>query len=265
VIPLDGERLAAYLARVGVHREAADLATLHVAHLHAVPFENLDIHLGEPISLDAGRVFDKLVTRRRGGFCYEHNLLLGSALAALGYGVTLLSASMWNAGAGRFNPPFDHLALEVDDGSRPMLADVGSGRGFIHPLPFDGSWVDHPAGVAHRLVPEPGGDGWLVEQRSGLDDEPEPRYRFDRTAREPADFEPMSRFHQTSPDSVFTTGWVCTLALPGGGRVTVRNGLLVEEWPGYRDERPVDGPAELEHLLADRFGMAPFPVPAGWF
>lgn len=264
--PLDDDGLAAYLARVGVDRAAADVTTVHVAHLHAVPFENLDVHLGQPVSLDPDRIADKLVARRRGGFCYEHNLLLGAALTALGHDVRLLSASMWNPTAGRWNPPFDHLALEVDDGGRAVLADVGSGRGFLVPLPFDGGeWVEHPAGGAHRLVPEPGGDGWVVQQRAARGEPVEPRYRFDRTHHRPADYEGMCRFHQTSPDSVFTTGWVCTLARPGGGRLTVRNGVLVEEWPGHREERPLTGPADLEQVLVERFGMAPLAVPAGWF
>ncbi|HEX9994799.1 MAG TPA: arylamine N-acetyltransferase [Acidimicrobiales bacterium] len=264
--PLDDDQLAAYLARVGVERRAATLTALHLAHRHAVPFENLDIHLGEPVSLDLDRIVDKVVRRRRGGFCYEHNLLFAAALTALGHEVGLLSASMWNPTAGRWNPPFDHLALEVDDGGRAVLADVGSGRGFLVPLPFDGGgWVEHPAGGAHRLVPEPGGDGWVVQQRAARGEPVEPGFRFERAHHEPGDFAAMCHHQQTSPESVFTTGWVCTMARPGGGRLTVRNGLLVEEWPGHREERPLAGPDELERVLVERFGMAPVAVPAAWF
>ncbi len=79
----------AYLARIGADRPRgttrADLAALHAAHPRAVPFEDYDIHLGVPLSLDPDRLFDKIVTRRRGGFCYELNGLFAALLRGLGF------------------------------------------------------------------------------------------------------------------------------------------------------------------------------------
>ena len=90
----------------------ATLRALHLAHLRTVPFENLDIHLGRPIRLDRAALFDKIVKRRRGGFCYELNGLFASLLQRLGFIVTLLSASDAHAN-GTFGPEFDHLTLGV--------------------------------------------------------------------------------------------------------------------------------------------------------
>lgn len=247
--PLTDAELGAYLERVGVDRAGADPVAIHRAHLLAVPFENFDVHLGTPISLDVGRIVDKLVARRRGGFCYEHNLLHAAALTALGHRVALLEARMFDADEDRFGVPFDHLALEVDLGGRPHLADVGSGRGFLEPLPMDGEEV-----AGFRVVPD--GDAMLLLAGGG------PRYRFDRTPREAADFEAGATYHQTSPDSPFTKGWVCTLRLPGDGRVTVAGGVLVETTPAGRTERPLDGPDELAGILQERFGLPPLRVPA---
>jgi arylamine N-acetyltransferase len=85
---MDHETVVAYLGRVGVTTpavsDAASLRTLHRAHQLTVPFENLSIHLAEPISLDEPDLIDKIVRRRRGGFCYELNGAFALLLEALG-------------------------------------------------------------------------------------------------------------------------------------------------------------------------------------
>src|SRR5215210_3696598 len=130
--------LPAYLHRINYRGEqaptAAALRDLHRAHLLAVPFENLDIHLDRRILLDQDALFDKIVTRRRGGFCYELNGLFALLLRGLGFEVTLLSAGVARA-TGGFGPEFDHLTLLVkatsaeatalDLQSTSWLADVG--------------------------------------------------------------------------------------------------------------------------------------------
>src|SRR4051812_21511122 len=111
----------AYLARIGYAGSLAPtietLRALHRAHLHAVPFENLDIHLGRPIKLDRGAFFRKIVGERRGGFCYELNGLFADLLAFLDFDVSLLSARVARE-AGGFGPEFDHLAVLVHAGGR---------------------------------------------------------------------------------------------------------------------------------------------------
>src|SRR4051812_2868960 len=106
----------AYLRRINYRGElaptAATLRELHRAHLLAVPFENLDIHLGRPILLDEQALFDKIVAHRRGGFCYELNGLFALLLRDLGFEVTLLAAGVARADGG-FGPEFDHLTLLV--------------------------------------------------------------------------------------------------------------------------------------------------------
>ena len=106
----------AYLNRINYHGglmpNAETLCGLHTAHLLAVPFENLDIHLGRPIVLEEDALFDKIVTRRRGGFCYELNGLFAGLLRELGFDVTRLAAGVINS-TGDFSPIFDHLTLMV--------------------------------------------------------------------------------------------------------------------------------------------------------
>ena len=109
---MDDRTLDAYLARIGATR-ASTLVELHELHLAAVPFENLSIHLGEAIVLDEDLLVDKIVNRRRGGFCYELNGAFAALLRALGHDVRILSAKVFNDGA--YGPPFDHMALRVGD------------------------------------------------------------------------------------------------------------------------------------------------------
>jgi N-hydroxyarylamine O-acetyltransferase len=113
------------------------LRDLHRLHQVAVPFENLSIHLDEPISLNEADLVDKIVTRRRGGFCYELNGTFALLLEALGFGVTRAAARVHMG--GRFGPPFDHLALIVqpDVGTARWLADVGFGNHGVYPLRLD--------------------------------------------------------------------------------------------------------------------------------
>ena len=119
--------IQAYLDRLDYHgsREptATTLRALHVAHMLAVPFENLNIGMGWPIVLDQDALFEKIVLRRRGGFCYELNGLFAALLHALGFDVTLLSAGVARTGGG-FGPDFDHMTLLVaTDDRRPMTDD----------------------------------------------------------------------------------------------------------------------------------------------
>src|SRR5207248_10791859 len=136
---MDHETVVAYLNRVGVTTpavsDAAGLRTLHRAHQLTVPFENLSIHLAEPISLDEPDLIDKIVRRRRGGFCYELNGAFALLLEALGARVSRVAARVYGE-AGHLSPPFDHLALIVrpPDGRGPWLADVGVGSHSDYPL-----------------------------------------------------------------------------------------------------------------------------------
>ena len=140
LVPMNEKELTGYLDRIDIGRPAkadtAALRALHRAHLLAVPFENLSIHLGEPISLEPAGLTGKIVTRRRGGFCYELNGAFALLLSALGFDVRLLAARVF--GDDRLGPPFDHLALLVQttDGDGPWLADVGFGSHSEFPLCF---------------------------------------------------------------------------------------------------------------------------------
>ena len=155
--PLNRTDLTAYLARIGyAGTPTADLPTLkaiHSAHVQMIPFENLDIQLGQVPSLDLELIFAKLVTRRRGGWCYEMNGLLGAALAAIGFEVTRMSG--WVLRDERTDSGFGtHLCLRVML-DQPYLADAGFGAALLYPIALAESAArQDPLPVALRRTPD---------------------------------------------------------------------------------------------------------------
>lgn len=235
-----GELVARYLDRLGV--TARGLADLHLAHLLAVPFENLSIHANERIHLDVDWLFDKLVARRRGGFCYELNGLFAELLRALGHRVDLLAARVV-AADGTLGIPFDHMCLRVDD---VWLADVGFGDSFITPLRLDTREAQHDGRRSFRIAQD--GDARFVEDAGRR------VYAFELAPRALADFAPGCEHHQTSPASHFTRGRVVSRLLPSG-RVTLRDDrLITTDLAGAKTETAVGD--DWRRLLADHFGIA---------
>ena len=246
----------AYLERIDYRGPLAPTAEtlrrLHVAHLLAVPFENLSIHAGEPIVLDDDALFDKIVVRRRGGFCYELNGLFAALLRALGFRVEMLSARVARRDGG-FGPEFDHMALLVTLEER-WLADVGFGDSFVEPLLLDERGEQRQGARAFRIE-EAGDNGRLLLLRRDAGGAWEPQYRFGLEPHAYADYAEMCRFHQTSPDSHFTRGRVCSL-LTAEGRVTLSGSRLITTRGGERVERELAGEAERDAALLEHFGIS---------
>ena len=253
---VDGPELDAYLARIGAARparvDATALRELQVRHLLAVPFENLSIHLGEPIVLEPGALWDKLLRRRRGGFCYELNGAFSELLSALGFEVTLLAARVF--GDDGLGPPFDHLALRVDaGGDGPWLADVGFGRHSSYPLRLDTAAEQADPGGTFRVAETADGDLDVI--RDG-----QPQYRVEPRPRSLGDFEPTCWWQQTSPKSHFTRSLVCSL-LTEHGRITLSDRTLIRTTGEQRDERTLTGDAEVLDAYRSYFGIVLDRVP----
>lgn len=224
------------------------LQTLHRAHLFAVPFENLDIHLGRKIVCDEARFLHKIVTQYRGGFCYELNGAFAALLRALGFQVTLLSARVARAD-GSDGPEFDHLTLRVDL-EEPWLADVGFGDSFLEPLRLKPAVEQQQIGRTYRLTDAEG--VFRLEVRNG--DKWKTEYSFTLQPRHLNDFAAMCHYHQTSPESHFTRKRICSRATPGG-RITLSNETLIETRDGSRNEQVLSGEQEWRAKLKDLFGV----------
>ena len=255
---LTDETTAAYLDRIGVAEppvlDAGALRDLHRAHLLAVPFENLSIHLGEPISLDEADLADKIVTRRRGGFCYELNGAFACLLERLGARVQRLAARV--SGADGLGPPFDHLTLIVApaDGTGPWLADVGFGDHSTYPLLADDRSEQSDPGGRFRLADTPDGDVDVF--RDG-----QLQYRVEPRERALADFVPTCWWQQTSPRSHFTQSVVCS-RMTEGGRVSLSGHRLIRTRDGQRTEYDLPDDQAVLAAYQDNFGIELSAAPA---
>ena len=245
--------IEAYLGRIN-YRGALDLTAqtlreLQVAHLLTVPFENLSIHAAEPIVLNDDSLFDKVVHRRRGGFCYELNGLFAALLRELGFEVEMLSARVANA-EGDFGPDFDHMVLMVTLEDR-WLVDVGFGDSFREPLLLDYEGEQVQEDDAYRITLQ--NSHLVLSQRRG-DGDWKDQYRFTLQPHIYADYAGMCHFHQTSPQSHFTRGRVCTRATPEG-RITLSEMRFITTTLGERHEQMLSSDEEYQAALREHFGI----------
>ena len=228
----------------------SSLAALQLAFLLSVPFENYDIHWGRPLSLDLDDLEEKIVRHRRGGVCYESNVLFRAALEQLGYSVRYLDARMRKSEGEGFGPPCDHMVLLVSL-DRDYLVDVGNGQSCREPLPLDRDKVHNSEGITYRLSWQDGLRALMTRREDG---DWVPRYLFSDASRELPEFYPMLQHVQTSQDSPFTRHRLATRALVNG-RVTLRNRvLLVQELGKNKRWELEDEAAELK-VLKDWFGI----------
>ena len=243
----------AYLKRINYHGSllpsAATLRALQLAHLQSVPFENLSIHSNEPIVLEDRALFEKVVARRRGGFCYELNGLFAALLRALGFKVEMLSAGVATADGG-FSPDFSHMTLLVELDQR-WLVDVGFGDSFRDPLLLDSDEEQSQGERSYKIIAD--GDWRIMSQRDSGGEWKE-QYRFTLQPRVYADYAAMCHFHQTSPESHFTRGRICSRAT-AGGRISLSEMRLITTNGTERHELNLTTDEEYVSALRDNFGI----------
>ncbi|WP_016697208.1 arylamine N-acetyltransferase family protein [Actinoalloteichus spitiensis] len=237
--------LDAYLARIGqapAEPSPTALAALHEAHVSTIPFENVEPLLGRSPALDLPSITDKLVHRRRGGYCFEHALLFAAALERLGYSVTRLAARVPALDRG----PRTHLSLSVRFGHTSYLAEVGFGAGVLRPLPLrHGSVVDQ-GGWTQRITREQG--MWVLSKRT--DEGWESMHALGDTPQLPIDYVVANHYVATHPKSPFTYRLVVMRTEVGLMRRLVGDLYTVETPDGTREERRI-APGELDGLLRE--------------
>ncbi|PWK87477.1 N-hydroxyarylamine O-acetyltransferase [Lentzea atacamensis] len=226
--------LDAYFARTGAS-SSSSLKELHEAHVRAIPFENIDVMLGRVPSLDLADIQAKLVGRRRGGYCYEHQLLFTAVLERLGYAVARRMSRVMTG-------PRTHFMSIVDN----HLVDVGFGAGMLHPMPLvDGAVVDQ-AGWPHRLrrvdrrwvLEKQSADGWQLQH--AFEDDVE---------QQPIDYTMANYYVATHERSPFSRQLVVMRLAPGLSRRLVGSTLTIEHAGAEPENSQVENLAEtLESL-----------------
>ncbi|MGV0634639.1 arylamine N-acetyltransferase [Mycolicibacillus trivialis] len=260
-----GVDLAAYLDRIGydgaTEPTADTLAALVIGHTSHIPFENLDPLCGVPvIDLGPAALSAKLVTDRRGGYCYEHNTLLRYVLEQLGFGVDALGARVvWGNPEGLDGPPHaeTHQALAVrlpgdDAGDDPLLVDVGfGGQTLTSPIRLRPDVVQQTRHEDYRIREH--GRAHLLETR--LPNGWTPLYTFTTEPRPLIDLQVGSWYVSTYPESKFVTGLSAAITT-ADARWNLRGRHLVMHPRDGRTERTrLDSAEQVLEVLAERFGL----------
>lgn len=239
---------------------------MQAAHRQAITFENIDVLLSRPILIDSEAVFAKLVTRGRGGYCFEQNRLYADMLELAGITSRPLLARPRLALPEGFTGPRTHVLLLAEVKGQPWIADAGFGGSFVPPMPLEHlAETATPDGAGHRLrrVGQPDGE-WLLE-RAGPRDTTDGRakdeqgwqaqYSFDLGPVMPMDLEQANHWTATWPGSRFRAGPIVSLVLPGGF-MALSGTVLSVAADGTASKRELTGPEEWRGVMAETFGIA---------
>lgn len=253
--------LSAYFQRIGYTGSRAPtletLRALHLRHVLTIPFENLDVLLGVPIVLDQPSLERKLLHERRGGYCFEQNMLFGRALSALGFDVQRLAARVLWQRSDDGSLPRTHMLINVPLGEDRYLCDVG----------FGGLTLTGPIRIEPEVEQSTPHDAFRVRRESReltlearVRGEWQPLYRFDLQEQREADIEVLSHYVSTYPASPFRSrimaalvGDDCRYAL-GDGQLTIYYR------DGHEERTLIDSVTRLRAVLEKPFGIS---LPAG--
>ena len=244
-----------YLLRIGIKGidispTKEHLRLMQRQHLLNIPFENLDIHWKRKIVLDEALFAKKIIDSGRGGFCYELNGLFYSLLDELGFNSKILSARVSN-GKGGFGEEYDHLAILTQIDDEEFLVDVGFGDFTAEPLKFEIDLEqEDPNGI---FMIRKQGEGYfeVVKKADGAWNS---EYMFKNLERDLAEFTEMCVHNQTSPESHFTTGIVCSL-MTRDGRKTLTDKKFIETMGGKKTEKEIGSVEEFDRVLENEFGI----------
>lgn len=252
-----------YLQRIGYTGDRKPdldtLASVQLAHVCSIPFENLDVQLGRRLGTGIEAAFEKIVERRRGGWCYEQNGLFGWALAELGFDVTRVAGAVMRHERGALADN-NHLCLLVRMPGKhePYLVDVGFGGSMLRPMPLEESEEDHlPFRVGLRRTDD---SGWRFWEDFG-----DGRFSYDFETRPGSERELAARCEQlqTDPDSSFVLNLVCQRRQPLS-HVALRGRVLTTTRATGRQQRLLQSAAELSAALAAEFNLVVPEATALW-
>jgi N-hydroxyarylamine O-acetyltransferase len=257
--------LDGYFRRIGWQGAfAADAATLravHRAHALSIPFENVDVFLFQSVpSLALSALEEKVLRGRRGGYCYEHNILFAAALRGMGFQVTYLTGRVLALALSQSRAPRTHMLLLVQVPGEPVpyIADVGFGlpTALLRAIPLLDGVESVQDGRRFRLdrTPRPGlSDSWVLQTvflGAWLE-----QYEFSLEPFEEIDIS-VSNWHvATNPVSPARQDLFAAIARPDG-YLTLFGGMLIMFNPdGTREQRKLDSQEEIARVLAEEFAI----------
>lgn len=257
----DPINIAAYLQRIGYDGPAntrpnlETLKRIQLNHACTIPFENLDVLLCKPISLDPQSIERKLVNTKRGGYCFEQNGFMIHVLQTLGYQVEPISARVRFASPRDFTPPRTHLFAKVTLDHIPWLVDVGVG-GLTPTAPFrmDTHEPQHTPHDTRRVVRDEQRAVWFHQVKLG--DDWNDVCEFTGEHMPMIDRQVANWWTSTHPESKFRQSIMAAIASPDGSRHT----LATRQYTHRRDGEVlesinIESSQQLMSILKERFGI----------
>lgn len=247
--------LDAYLARIGwsgpAQPNSETLAALHRHQIHAIPFENIDPLCGRPVSLETAGLVEKIIRRRRGGYCFEQNTLFLLALQAIGFRTTSLCARVLIS-EGSYAARTHQLTL-VDFGGARWLADAGfGGNGLIEAIPFELECEFDQKLDRFRLI-EDATYGYRLEHR--LPAGWRTLYAFSLDPYLPSDFHALNYFISRARESFFTRIPICVRTTPTERRIVIADQFKVRAAGGITTAK-IESAGHLRAVLREHMDIA---------
>jgi len=243
-----------YLQRIGfdgdTHTDLESLSSLLQAHVCAVPFENVDVQLGRPLTLSVSAAYEKIVTNNRGGWCYEQNGLFGWALTQIGFEVTRLGAAVMRQARGPVSSN-NHLCLRVGIPGEKIdfLVDVGFGGSMFEPIRLEPG--EHRQSPFHLRLEMLDDGHWRFTEDSGSGP-----FSFDflPVAGDEAALARRCAYLQNDPSSGFVQNLVVQLRTPRHHK-SLRGRVFKVVGDDGVESRTLDSAGELVELAAREFGL----------
>ncbi|WP_105616284.1 arylamine N-acetyltransferase family protein [Vallitalea okinawensis] len=234
-----------YLRRIGISDEILpnlkSLRLIHRQHLQSVPFENLDVHLYNSINLDEESLFNKIVSRNRGGICYELNYLLYLLLAKIGFKVILLGGKVLEENGSYY----DHLLIKTRIHSEEYLVDVGFGDNYFEPLKFICDLEQEDLKGMFKIEKVSKTSYKLCHK---VEEVYQPVYTFINIEKTIEDFDERIAYFTQSPDSLFRKNLFCSIEKTSGRTSLKQDKIIITNNNSKKEYKVVSVKNYYEHL-----------------
>lgn len=244
-----------YLKRIGyngtMEPNRENLFKLQYCHLHTIPYENFDIMRGVPFTLDIDDVLDKIITRNRGGYCFELNGAFSWLLKAMGYEVTEYFARFLR-GKDCDMPMRRHrvIRVELPDGS--YICDVGVGGVCpAVPLKLEEGLEQNGIDAMYKFGKDPV-FGWVIYEKTGIDWRE--YYGFTEEPQYPIDFVTTDFYCQHAPDSFFRSSNMACVKTENGRKTIAGNELHIFSGESVYTE-VIESEKRMAEVLSEHFGI----------
>jgi N-hydroxyarylamine O-acetyltransferase len=257
-------KLDAYFERIGYRGtrrpDVETLRELHLLHPQAIPFDGLSPFLGEPVKLDIDSIQEKLIFQKRGGYCYEQNILFWEVLRVIGFEVTGVAGRVRLGCPPDVTTPRSHMVILVDLSEGTYVVDVGFGKlTLTAPIRLEVGVEQSTPNELVRITEGPSGSYAI---QASLASEWKTLYTFDTHQAFPVDYEMFNWYFSTYPKSPFVSGIMLGRPYREKRHALLNTRYTVQDRYGKGEIQHLSNPSEFREVLMNGFGIDITVLPA---